>query len=173
MDAAGPGNAGGKGDYPVTRGVRFLRERTIAFEGFLYAYKEHGGTAHAAEQLGIPEHAVIKTLVFESELKRPFLVLMHGDREVSQKELARILHVKSVRPCDSASVERITGYVPGGVSPFGTRSPMPVYIETTVFSLPRVYLNGGKRGFLVALDPQVLRPALHPQEVYVAILPVP
>ncbi len=155
-------------DYPITRGVRFLREMKIDFEPFLYLYQEHGGTAHAAHQLHVPEHCVIKSLVMEAGPRKPLMVLMHGDREVSQKELARVLGVKQVTPCTADDVMRLTGYLVGGVSPFGTRLPLPLYVERTIFDLPRVLVNGGKRGFLVAVDPHDLRTAFSLTEVSVA-----
>lgn len=156
-------------DYPVTPAVRVLRERRVEFEPHLYEYEERGGTRASAEALGVDEHAVVKTLVMETEARRPLVVLMHGDREVSTKNLARHLGVKSVRPCDPQTAQKHTGYVVGGTSPFGTRARLPVYAERTIFELPRIYINGGKRGFLVSLDPQVLRDLLAAEEVEVAI----
>jgi len=160
-------------DYPITAGVRFLRERKIPFEPRLYDYEEHGGTAVAAGELGVQEHSVIKTLLMQTEDALPLLVLMHGDREVSQKELARSIGVKRVTPCSTADVQRITGYVVGGVSPFGTRSPLPVYVESSILQLPLIFINGGKRGFLVAVEPRYLVMALNPTEVHVAIAEAP
>jgi Cys-tRNA(Pro) deacylase len=156
-------------DYPVTPAVRLLREKKVEFEPHLYDYVERGGTRHSAEALGVDEHAVVKTLVMEAEGKRPFLVLMHGDREVSTKGLARHMGVKSVHPCDFAEAQRHTGYLVGGTSPFGTRSRMHVYAEWTIFGLPVIYINGGKRGFLVSLEPGVLKDVLQAEEVEVAI----
>jgi Cys-tRNA(Pro) deacylase len=156
-------------DYPVTPAVRLLRENKIEFEPHLYDYVEHGGTRHSAEALGVDEHAVVKTLIMEAEGHRPFIVLMHGDREVSTKNLARHMDVKSVHPCDFAEAQKHTGYLVGGTSPFGTRTRLHVYAERTIFDLPVIYINGGKRGFLVSLDPQVLRDVLHAEEVEVAI----
>jgi Cys-tRNA(Pro) deacylase len=158
-------------DYPVTPGVRFLRENAVSFVPHLYAYEEHGGTKLSATALGVPEHEVIKTLVFETDLRKPLLVLMHGDREVSTKELARVIDVKRIEPCDAATAQRTTGYIFGGTSPFGLRIPLPVYVEKSVFALSRIYINGGKRGFLVELNPAVLKSMLHATEVEVAILP--
>jgi len=160
-----------KPDYPVTPGVRFLREKGIGFEPHLYSYEEHGGTRLSATALGVPEHQVIKTLVFETELGKPLLVLMHGDREVSTKELARILGVKRIEPCEANAAQRATGYLFGGTSPFGTRTSLPVYAEKSIFTLPKIFINGGKRGFLVELDPAVLKSVLFATEVEVAILP--
>jgi Cys-tRNA(Pro) deacylase len=158
-------------DYPVTTAVRFLRERRIDFRPHLYEYEEHGGTRLSASALGIPEHDVIKTLVFETDLHKPLIVLMHGDREVSAKELARTIGVKRIEPCDAAMAQRATGYVFGGTSPFGTRTQLPIFAEKSIFSLSKIYINGGKRGFLVELDPSVLKSELHATEVEVAIQP--
>ena len=160
-------------DYSVTQAVRFLRGKNIPFEGHLYRYEEHGGTAVAAGALNAPEHAVIKTLVMEDERGKGMIVLMHGDREVSTKDLARLLGVKSIVPSDPAQAMRRTGYMVGGTSPFGTRTTLPVYAEATIFSLPRVFINGGKRGFLVSIDPADIRRALQATEVSVGIIPTP
>jgi len=160
-------------DLPVTAAVRFLRDRKIPFEGHLYRYVEHGGTGAAALALDVPEHAVIKTLVMEDERGRGMIVLMHGDREVSTKNLARRLGVKSIVPSDPARATQRTGYMVGGTSPFGMRSDIPVFAETTIFSLPRVFLNGGKRGFLISINPADIRRALSVTEVSVAIVPAP
>jgi Cys-tRNA(Pro) deacylase len=156
-------------DYPITPAVRLLREKGVAFEPHLYDYVERGGTRRSAEELGVDEHAVVKTLVMETDAKKPLLVLMHGDREVSTKQLARALGVKSVHPCDFAQAQKHTGYLVGGTSPFGTRARLPVYAERTIFGLPKIYINGGKRGFLVSIDPKVLRDVLKVEEVEVAI----
>ena len=156
-------------DYPVTPAVRLLREKKVEFEPHLYDYEEHGGTRHSAELLGVDEHTVVKTLVMETEAKKPLIVLMHGDREVSTKNLARHLGVKSVHPCDFAQAQKHTGYLIGGTSPFATRIHMHVYAERTIFDLPKIYINGGKRGFLVSIDPKVLREVLHAEDVEVAI----
>ena len=153
--------------HPVTPAVRFLREKQIDFVPHFYTYEERGGTRHSAEVLGVDEHAVIKTLVMETEKTRPLIVLMHGDREVSTKRLARTLNVKSVQPCAPDVAQKHTGYMVGGTSPFGTRAPLPVYAERTIFDLPEIYINGGKRGFLVAINPQALRDMLAAQEVMV------
>jgi Cys-tRNA(Pro) deacylase len=155
--------------YPMTQAVRLLRDRKIPFEPHLYAYEEKGGTRRSAEQLRVDEHSVIKTLVMETDTRDPLIVLMHGDREVSTKELARVLGVKSVSSCDPAVAQKHTGYMVGGTSPLGTRKAIPVYAEKTVFDLPMIYINGGKRGFLVSLDPNDLRKALTISQVSVAI----
>ena len=157
-----------KASYPVTPAVRLLREKRIAFEPHIYAYQERGGTRRSAEELGVNEHAVIKTLVMETDERQPLIVLMHGDREVSTRELARTLRVKSVSPCDPAIAQKHTGYQVGGTSPFGTRKPLPVYAEKTIFQLPTIYINGGKRGFLVSVDPNELRRVLKVTEVSVS-----
>ena len=156
-------------DYPVTPAVRLLREKQVEFEPHLYDYVERGGTKHSSEALGVDEHAVVKTLVMEADARKPLIVLMHGDREVSTKQLARHLGVKSVRPCDPQTAQKHTGYLVGGTSPLGTRTRLPVYAERTIFELPVIYINGGKRGFLVSIDPKVLRDVLKAEEVEVAI----
>ncbi|HEX8635657.1 MAG TPA: Cys-tRNA(Pro) deacylase [Pyrinomonadaceae bacterium] len=156
-------------DYPVTPAVRLLRERKVEFEPHLYTYEERGGTRHSADALGVDEHAVVKTLVMETEARKPLIILMHGDREVSTKNLARSIGAKSVQPCDPAKAQKHTGYLVGGTSPLGTRARLPVYVERTIFALPKIYLNGGKRGFLVGIEPNVLRELLSAEEVEVAI----
>ncbi len=156
-------------NYPVTPAVRLLREKKVEFEPHLYDYEERGGTRRSAEALKVDEHAVVKTLVMETEARRPLIVLMHGDREVSTKTLARTLGVKAVSPCDPATAQKHTGYLVGGTSPLATRARMPVYVERTVFQLPKIYINGGKRGFLVSIDPQALRAVLPIEEVEVGI----
>ena len=156
-------------DYPVTPAVRVLREKRVAFEPHLYEYEERGGTRRSAAELGVEEHAVVKTLVMETESREALVVLMHGDREVSTKQLARHLGVKSVQPCAPETAQKHTGYVVGGTSPFGTRARLPVYVERTIFGLPKIYINGGKRGFLVSIEPRILRDVLPVEEVEVAI----
>jgi Cys-tRNA(Pro) deacylase len=155
--------------YPVTPAVRLLRESKVEFEPHLYEYEERGGTRHSAESLGVEEHAVVKTLVMETDARKPLVVLMHGDREVSTRQLARTLGVKSVQPCDPATAQKHTGYRVGGTSPFGTRTRLPVYVERTIFELPKIYINGGKRGFLVEIEPKDLRILSPLEEVEVAI----
>lgn len=142
--------------FPVTRGVRMLKQAKVKYRPVLYDYQFHGGTQRAASELGVDEHCVIKTIVLLSDSGKPVLVLMHGDREVSVKNLARHLKVKRVTPCKPEDAERITGYQTGGISPFGTRSSMRVLVQKSVLELPEIYINAGKRGFLVAIDPQVL-----------------
>ncbi len=149
---------------PVTPAVRLLREAGVEFTPHLYRYEERGGTAISARELGVDEHAVVKTLILEDDEKNPLVVLMHGDRQVSVRELARLIGARSVTPCAPAVADRHSGYQVGGTSPFGTRKEMPVYMEETILGIPRIYINGGKRGFLVGLDPRealrVLRPTL-------------
>src|ERR1051325_11100623 len=128
-----------KTGYPVTSAIRALREKKIVFEPHLYDYKERGGTAHSAAELGVPEHAVIKTLVMENDSRAPLIVLMHGDCEVSTKELARVIGVKTVSPCDPQAAQKHTGYMVGGTSPLGTRKVLPVYAEKTIFDLPKIF----------------------------------
>ncbi len=161
-----------KVEYPITNAVRFLRANTIEFIPRLYPYADHGGTARAAEMLGVTEHHVIKTLVMETDRKHPIIVLMHGDREVSTKSLARQIGVKGVTPCDMKAAEKYTGYQVGGISPFGTRLGLKVYVESSILTLERVYINGGKRGFLVEISPAAIQKALSPERVDVAIQPL-
>lgn len=149
---------------PVTPAIRLLRAEKAEFTEHLYDYEEKGGTAVSARELGVDEHSVIKTLVMEDERKNPLIILMHGDMEVSTKELARFLGVKTVTPCNPDTANKHTGYLVGGTSPFGTRKAMPIYMEETIALLPTIYINGGKRGFLVAIKPEevtrILKPAL-------------
>ena len=155
-------------DFPVTPAVRYLREKSIQFVPHQYEYVEKGGTKESAKQLGIDEHTIVKTLVFETNEKKPLIVLMHGDREVSTKNLARHLSVKSVAAASPENVTRLTGYQVGGTSPYGTRSRLPVYAERTIFALERIFINGGKRGFLVEIEPDVLK-LIAAEEVEVGI----
>lgn len=154
---------------PVTTAVRALRAAGVAFAEHLYAYEDGGGTAVSARELGVPEHQVIKTLVMEDDARQPLIVLMHGDKQVSTKALARQLNKRSIQPCTPEGANKHTGYLVGGTSPFGTRKPLPVYAEASIFALERVWLNGGQRGFLVALDPAELDRVLSPIWVEVAI----
>lgn len=156
-------------DYPMTTAVRQLRAAGVSFAPHLFNYVEHGGTKVSSQILGIPEHSVIKTIVLETETKQPLLVLMHGDREVSTKQLARILGVKRIELCTPEAGHRHTGYQFGGTSPFGTRKKLPVYAEKTIFDLPKIYINGGKRGFLVEIDPKELKRVVGAEEVVVGI----
>lgn len=154
---------------PMTPAVRELKRTGVSFTEHPYTYVEHGGTANFAREFGVDEHAVVKTLVMEDDAKRPLVVLMHGDREVSTKELARVLGVKTVQPCAPETAERHSGYMVGGTSPFGLRKALPIYMEQTIPELARIYINGGKRGFLVGLDPKELAKALKPTPVNVAV----
>lgn len=158
-----------KDKTPVTPAIRQLRKEKVAFTPYLYPYEEKGGTAVSARELGVDEHCVIKTLVMEDETKKPFIVLMHGDLEVSTKQLARAIGVKTVSPCAPEVANRHSGYQVGGTSPLGTRKAMPVYMEETILELPRIYINGGSRGFLVAIDPKDLLRILEPVPVRVGI----
>ena len=153
---------------PSTNATRLLRASGVDFTEHLYRYEEKGGTRVSARELGVDEHAVIKTLVMEDDAKRPLVVLMHGDREVSAKGLARHLGVKGVAPCASEVADRHSGYQVGGTSPFGLRRPMPVYCERSITELPRLWINGGARGFLVELAPADLVRVLAPTLVDVA-----
>ena len=146
-----------------------MREKKVEFVPRLYDYVEKGGTAESAKQLGVDEHAVIKTLIFETNEKKPLIVLMHGDRQVSTKSLARHLGVKSVEPATPERANKWTGYLVGGTSPFGTRTPMPVYVERSIFDLDKIFINGGKRGFLVEIAAVELVRVLDAKEVEVAI----
>ncbi len=154
---------------PSTNATRLLRQKGIPFEEHLYRYEEKGGTAVSARELGVPEHAVIKTLVFEDDRKQPFIILMHGDREVSTKELARQIGARSVQPCAPAVADKHSGYQVGGTSPFGTKKVMPVYVEATILELDRIWINGGSKGFLVALAPGALTTVLGAKPVQVAL----
>jgi Cys-tRNA(Pro) deacylase len=158
-----------KPNSSITAAVRFLRLKNIPFKEHQYRYEDRGGTRVGAAELGFPEHILIKTLVMQTDRKEILLVLMHGDCEVSTKQMARLLGVKSVETCDEKTAFKNTGYVFGGTSPFGTRLPLPVYVEKSIFELPSILINGGKRGFLVEIDSQKLREALPVIEVEVAI----
>ena len=139
-----------------TPATQWLRRQKVAFTEHLYDYVEHGGTAESARQLGVDEHHVVKTLVMQDQDARPLIVLMHGDRQVSTKNLARQIGAKKVEPCKPEVAQRHSGYLVGGTSPFGTRKEMPVYVEDTILALPSICINGGRRGYLVGIDPRVL-----------------
>jgi Cys-tRNA(Pro) deacylase len=139
-----------------TPATQLLRERGVPFTGHAYEYVEHGGTAVSARALGVDEHSIVKTLVMEDEKAAPLIVLMHGDCTVSTKNLARQIGRKTVEPCKPEAAQRHSGYLVGGTSPFGTRKRMPVFVERTVLDLPQIYINGGRRGYLVAIAPSVL-----------------
>ncbi len=158
-----------KDKNPVTPAIRVLRAAKVDFTEHPYEYEEKGGTAVSARELGVDEHAVVKTLIMEDERKNPLVVLMHGDRQVSTKELARTIGVKTIVPCAPETALKHSGYLVGGTSPFGTKKAMPVYLEETILELPKIYLNGGKRGFLVGLDPQEVVRLLKPTLVRVGI----
>ena len=158
-------------DYPMTQALRVLKEKQIPFIPREYPYEEHGGTKHSSACLNVPEHSVIKTLVMETDDRKPLIVLMHGDCEVSTKQLARTIGAKTVKPCDPATAQKHTGYLVGGTSPFGTRKDLPVYVESTILALEKIVINGGRRGFLVEMNPVDLKKAFPLREVKVAIAP--
>jgi Cys-tRNA(Pro) deacylase len=156
-------------NYPITPAIRVLREKKVEFTPHVFEYVEKGGTQHSSEILKVDEHSVIKTLVFETNEKKPLIVLQHGDLKVSVKNLARILNVKTVAPVAPERANNLTGYLVGGTSPFGVKAKIPVYAEATIFDLEKIYINGGKRGFLVAIAPQVLEEVLEIERVAVGI----
>ena len=152
-----------------TPATQFLRRQDIAFSEHPYDYEEHGGTTVSARKLGVDEHAVVKTLVMQDETAKPLLVLMHGDRKVSTKNLARQIGCKSVEPCKPEVANRHSGFLIGGTSPFGTRKVMPVYVEQSILDLEKIYINGGRRGYLIGIAPQVLTQALSATAVQCAL----
>ncbi len=152
-----------------TPATAFLKRQAVTFTEHPYNYEEHGGTQVSARELGVDEHVVVKTLVMEDEKARPLIVLMHGDRKVSTKNLARRIGVKSVLPCEPAVASRHSGYLVGGTSPFATRKPMPVYVEKSILALPKIYINGGRRGYLIGMDPVDLTRVLPVTEVEAAL----
>ena len=152
-----------------TPATQVLTRAGIAFTEHVYDYVDHGGTAESSKQLGHPEHAVIKTLVMQDEKAEPLIILMHGDKQVSTKNLARAIGTKSVEPCKPEVAQRHTGYQVGGTSPFGIRKPMPVFVEASVLELPGILINGGRRGYLVGIDPAVLSGPLGARPVSCAI----
>ncbi len=154
---------------PSTNATRLLRQAGVAYTEHLYRYEEHGGTAVSARELGVAEHDVIKTLVMEDEKGAPLIILMHGDREVSTRELARQVGAKAIHPCKPEVASRHSGYLVGGTSPLGTKKPLPIYAEATIFELARIYLNGGSRGFLVGLGPRDLERILTIHRVQAAV----
>jgi Cys-tRNA(Pro) deacylase len=158
-----------KDKTPVTPAIRLLRQEQVNFSAHPYNYEEKGGTAVSAHELGVDEHAVIKTLIMEDDRRNPLIVLMHGDLQVSTRDLARTIGARSVTPCAPAVADKHSGYQVGGTSPFGTRKPMPVYLEETILELPKIYINGGKRGFLVGIDPREVVRLLKPTLVRVGI----
>lgn len=152
---------------PETPATQFLKAQGVIFEGHLYAYENHGGTRVSARELGVDEYSVLKTLVMQDEHKHPLLVLMHGTLNVSTKELARAATVKAIEPCTPEVAQRHSGYLVGGTSPFGTKKTMPIFLEQSALALPRIYINGGRRGFLVSMAPAELKRVLKPTLVTV------
>ena len=157
-----------KNHVSETPATQWLRAQGVAFAEHVYDYVDHGGTAESAAQLGVPEHAVVKTLVMQDEAARPLIVLMHGDKTVSTKNLARAIGCKSVEPCKPEVAQRHSGYQVGGTSPFGFRKEVPVYVQETILALPRILINGGRRGYLVGIEPSVLVERLHAKPVQCA-----
>lgn len=152
-----------------TPATQWLRQHGVAFTEHVYDYVDHGGTGESSRQLGVDEHAVVKTLVMQDDKAQPLIVLMHGDRQVSTKNLARAIGAKGVEPCKPEVAQRHSGFLVGGTSPFGTRKAMPVYVEQSVLALPGIYINGGRRGFLVGIAPGVLTDLLGAKPVACAI----
>jgi Cys-tRNA(Pro) deacylase len=154
---------------PETPATRFLQQHRVAHSNHLYDYEEHGGTKVSSRELNVPEHHVVKTLVMEDEAAKPLIVLMHGDRKVSTKELARQAGVKKIAPCKPEVAQRHTGYMVGGTSPFGTKKTIPVFLQKSILDLPLVYINGGRRGYLVGVHPHDILRVLKPTIVEVAM----
>ena len=152
-----------------TPATAWLKARGVAYGEHPYDYVEHGGTAESARQLGVAEHHVVKTLVMQDDKGQPLVVLMHGDRQVSTKNLARAIGVKSVEPCKPEVAQRHSGYLVGGTSPFGLRKAMPVFVEQSVLALPKIHINGGRRGFLVGIEPSALTARLGARSVHCAL----
>ena len=152
-----------------TPATQWLKKNKVAFSEHPYAYEEHGGTSVSARELGVDEHSVVKTLVMQDELAKPLIVLMHGDRKVSTKNLARQIPCKSVEPCKPEVAQKHSGYLVGGTSPFGTKKTMPVYVERSILDIPTIYINGGRRGYLVGIAPSVLVEVLQARAVDCAI----
>jgi Cys-tRNA(Pro) deacylase len=153
----------------ATPATAFLARHAVDYTEHEFEYVEHGGTSHSSAKLGVAEHEVVKTLVMENDRGEPLLVLMHGDRKVSTKELARAAGMKRIAPCKPETATRHSGYLIGGTSPFGTRKPMPVYLERSVLALGRIYINGGRRGYLLGMDPREIVRVLSPTLVEVAV----
>ena len=158
-----------KNRIPITQAIRALKKGGVDFSLHSYGYKEKGGTLWASKALNVAERLVIKTLVMEREKGDPFLILMHGYRNVSTKALARALGVKKIRPCDYREAIRHTGYIVGGISPFGTKKPLDIFVEETIMALPEIYINAGKRGLLAKISTKDLERILKPTPVMVAI----
>ena len=157
-----------KNKSPSTNALIVLQDADIEFEIHQYQYKEGGGTAASAQKLGVDEHHVIKTLVMQCNARKPLIILMHGDKEVSTKELARQIGVKSIQPCERNTAQNHTGYLVGGTSPFGTKKALPIYVQASILQLDKIYLNAGQRGLLVSLAPSNLKSLLNPISVDVA-----
>jgi len=155
--------------HSATPATTFLDQQGVKYSEHAFEYKEHGGTSHSSEMLGVPEHEVVKTLIMENERAEPLVVLMHGDRKVSTKELARQAGMKRIAPCKPEVAQRHSGYLVGGTSPFGTRKRMPIFLERSVLDLARIYINGGRRGFLLQMDAAELVRVLSPVLVDVAL----
>lgn len=156
---------------PMTLAIRELLDAGIDFQSHLFTYEEKGGTSVSSRELGVPEHSVIKTLIMEKDDKEPLIILMHGDLQVSTKQLARDLGVKAISPCKPEVADRHSGYQVGGTSPFGTRKKMPVYMEKSILDLDIIYINGGKRGYLVSVSPRDVQKLLQPHLVSVGVRP--
>jgi Cys-tRNA(Pro) deacylase len=156
-------------DYPVTAAIRVLRDHKVTFEPVQFNYIEKGGTAHSSSVLGVDEHTIVKTLIMEDGNKAPLCVLMHGDFDVSTKNLARQLGIKAIQPCKPEIADKHSGYQVGGTSPFGLRQDMPIYVEETIMELDRIFINGGKRGFLVSIEPKVLLEVLNAKLVKASV----
>lgn len=154
---------------PETPATKFLKQYGAVFSSHVYEYEEHGGTKVSARELNVDEHCVVKTLIMEDESGKPLIILMHGDCTVSTKDLARQAGHKKIEPCKPEVANRHTGFLVGGTSPFGTKKKMPIYVEKTILDLPLIFINGGRRGYLVALEPQELIRLLNPHIVEVAI----
>ncbi len=157
----------------ITSALRELRKHQVPFTEHEYRYEERGGTRVASRQLSLDEHAIVKTLVMEDEARSPLLVLMHGDREVSTRQLARQTGRKTISPCEPDAAQRYTGYMVGGTSPFGTRRALPVFVERSILELPAIYINGGRRGLLVRIDPAELTRVLGAVAVDAAVAEQP
>lgn len=155
-------------NFPSTPATRFLKEKQIPFELHSYKYEQHGGTERASSQLLVDENMIVKTIVMEDDSRHAFIVLMHGNKEISAKEMARLLSVKSVSACDPQRAQRLTGYMVGGTSPFGTKQKLPIYVESSILELPRILINAGSRGLLAVISPRDLEKALKPVRVNVA-----
>lgn len=157
------------GNGPETQATKFLRQSGVVYSNHLYEYEVHGGTDVSSRELNVEEHLIIKTLIMENELAKPLIVLMHGDCKVSTKNLARQIGCKKIEPCKPNVANRHTGFLIGGTSPFGIKKKMPIYIEKTILDLPLIYINGGRRGYLVSIKPSELTRLLDPQFVKVSL----